>query len=735
MLALVVAVCTTLSRSLSFSEQVFSLFWPPAGIGFALCWLFGWRGLLATLGGVALWMALFFSSAGGAGFLAAAAGLAASAVGPVVLAWLMQRQDALALIERNTEHGGVELGSSWLMRFYVLQTLVAAPLAAALGTYSLAQTGLLPHTTTTDLFFGYWVVEALGGVLFGPATIVIASQIKAKHSVASLWRATVDAPGLVVVTLVAAIQANAIMVGELAYGRALIFLYFPVLAWCAIRNRGATASVTLVWAVLFEVGLTVYGFRHAQTLTPLEPTFVLLEQSLALFVISGMTQLLQAVTVERKLAYARLSASANLDATTGLLNERGFVAELDLGHDRLALFGLNINKFEGATQLLGFEESQRVLAQTGQRFARLPGVQSVARLDGALFIGRAKAVDGLPAQIDAIAAAFSTVQWPLKERLLSLNTQVVAIEVPAGSSPTAEELLLSMRLALADVGMQPTDNRVRVLDQRLLDSRRDSLQLAEQLRAAISNRQLVLYAQPIVPAKRAAAATLQTRHAEESTLDMEVLIRMRAADGSIMLPGQFLPLAVSSGLMTELDKAVVAQTFAWFSEHPQYLSQVGKCSINLSGVSLGNLDLLEFIEEQVEYYGIPVARFAFEVTESEALSDPIAAVETLKAIRALGFRIALDDFGTGFATYDYLKRFTVDYLKIDGSFIRNIINDPVDQEIVRSVVSVSKRLGLGTIAEFVSSPEIAQFVFDLGVEELQGYAVSQPAPLETIFRA
>jgi len=184
-----------------------------------------------------------------------------------------------------------------------------------------------------------------------------------------------------------------------------------------------------------------------------------------------------------------------------------------------------------------------------------------------------------------------------------------------------------------------------------------------------------------------------------------------------------------------LDRGVIERVFEWLAKNPEALARTWKCSINLSGMTMSDTKIASFIREQRARFDIPASRIVFEITESEAIRNPGAASRLVDELKADGFGIALDDFGTGLATFEYLKRFPLDYLKIDGSFIRNLINNPIDEEIVTSTLRVAQRLNVKTIAEHVHSQDIYDRLQHLGVEYVQGEVVGNARPIADIFLA
>jgi EAL domain-containing protein (putative c-di-GMP-specific phosphodiesterase class I) len=246
---------------------------------------------------------------------------------------------------------------------------------------------------------------------------------------------------------------------------------------------------------------------------------------------------------------------------------------------------------------------------------------------------------------------------------------------------------------------------------------------AERIRQVIQRKQLVLFAQPIV-------ANVDP---ESMKHKYEILIRLRDDNGEIVPPDLWMPIAMRAGMMQGLDMAVMEQTFEWFAAHPAALAALSHCAINLSGPTVASPVIAQRIAEGLALHKLPAHKFTFEITESQAIANPAQATDTIRAIRNCGCRVAIDDFGTGVATFDYLKRFDVDYIKIDGAFIKSLLHDPVDRVIVESIVKVAHQMNVRTVAEFVSSMELYGAVTALGVDESQGYAFGKPKALHEWF--
>lgn len=210
----------------------------------------------------------------------------------------------------------------------------------------------------------------------------------------------------------------------------------------------------------------------------------------------------------------------------------------------------------------------------------------------------------------------------------------------------------------------------------------------------------------------------------------EILIRMKQEDGKLAPPGAFLPAAERFGLSTALDRWVIGATFDWINRHSQRIDRLGVFSINLSGTSLGDSMILEYITSRLASAQFDPSAICFEITETAAISNISMAREFIEILQTHGCRFALDDFGSGLSSFAYLKQLPVDYLKIDGTFVRDIANDPLDLAMVNAINQIGKIMGKKTIAEFVEDQITVEHLKDIGVDYVQGYHIGKPQPLE-----
>lgn len=209
----------------------------------------------------------------------------------------------------------------------------------------------------------------------------------------------------------------------------------------------------------------------------------------------------------------------------------------------------------------------------------------------------------------------------------------------------------------------------------------------------------------------------------------EILVRLRTKDGDLVAPEFFMQSAEKAHISHNIDKCVIEQYFSWLNEHQHHIEGLGKVNINLSGFSLSDDDFKFFLLNAFDKYNIPHQKICFEITETMAIIRMKDAIEFMDDFKKLGCTFALDDFGTGFSSYSYLKNLPVDYLKIDGNFIRDILNDKIDLAMVTSIRDVAEAMKIKTVAEFVESKDIMVQIAKLGVDYAQGFYIAKPEPL------
>ena len=238
------------------------------------------------------------------------------------------------------------------------------------------------------------------------------------------------------------------------------------------------------------------------------------------------------------------------------------------------------------------------------------------------------------------------------------------------------------------------------------------------IREALARSRFVLHAQPILDLKT------------DTIVQFEILIRMLGENDELIPPASFLPAAERFGLIRSIDRWVVGQSIQLIGRQKKLGNDI-RLSVNLSGKSLGDFELTTLIERELDENDVDASRLTFEITETTAISDSERAKIFAIALKQIGCHLALDDFGVGFSSFHKLKTLPVDYLKIDGSFIRDLPKNKVDQHLVRAMVEVARALRKRTVAEFVGSEETLKLVRDAGVDFGQGFHIGKPDAVET----
>jgi EAL domain-containing protein (putative c-di-GMP-specific phosphodiesterase class I) len=283
-------------------------------------------------------------------------------------------------------------------------------------------------------------------------------------------------------------------------------------------------------------------------------------------------------------------------------------------------------------------------------------------------------------------------------------------------------LLTSAVLAGCQLSLADRNQLVHVEDNldSLLSHRLQELTWVQHMRAALAGDtqagQFILFAQTI----------RDTRHPDVKAF--EVLLRWQDPDGNVLPPSDFLPIAERYGLMTAIDAWVMRSALEQLARSP-WRAEISKVSINLSGASLTDPNLINEIGLLLKSSGCRPEQICFEITETMVIADTKLARQAVLGIKELGCKISLDDFGTGLSTFSYLKRFPFDYLKIDGEFVRHITESRIDRAIVESIQAIAFEMNTITVAEFVENLDQMETLRQIGVYYHQGYGVAKPVPI------
>jgi EAL domain-containing protein (putative c-di-GMP-specific phosphodiesterase class I) len=237
--------------------------------------------------------------------------------------------------------------------------------------------------------------------------------------------------------------------------------------------------------------------------------------------------------------------------------------------------------------------------------------------------------------------------------------------------------------------------------------------------SAVRHNRFLLYQQPIVNL----CSKKVLSHAE-------VLLRLQDEHGGVINPGACLSAAEKYDMINMIDRWVVHNTFRWLAENRDF--PLDHLNINLSGMSVTREDFLHYIYDLAESMLVPTEKVCFEITETAAVENITKAKHFIMSVKQMGCRVALDDFGSGMCSFSYLKNLPVDYVKIDGEFVREIHNDPVSRSMVEAINSVCQKMGIETVAEYVESKDVMDVLIDIGVNYAQGFGIAEPSPLSDL---
>ncbi|HET9106132.1 MAG TPA: EAL domain-containing protein [Steroidobacteraceae bacterium] len=424
-----------------------------------------------------------------------------------------------------------------------------------------------------------------------------------------------------------------------------------------------------------------------------------------------------------------ISYRATHDSLSGLINRRELEHQLASllapGCDdstRHALLFLDLDRFAVLNEACGHLAGDHLLREVSRILEQRtrPG-DVLARLGGDEFalIVRYCTLDEAREVAESLRAAISAYRFEWQG--VHYQPHLSAGIVPFGLGVEAPATLLSRAEAACHLAKEKGRDRLQVYDarDREIELRSGGLQWMARLNEALAQDRFTLYCQPVVP-----VGGRGRRHGE-------VLARMLDAEGRLILASHFIPHAERYGLMPRLDRWVVHNALAMLGTvYAQGRgAQAGVLAINLSGATLSDPSLLQFIREEIRACGVPAGALCFEITETAAISSLREASALINALRRLGCGFALDDFGRGMSSFMYLKQLSVDYLKIDGAFVRTMVEDPASRAMVKAIHALGQAMGIATVAECVETPGVRRQLEALGVEYVQGLEVGPPQPL------
>jgi len=429
----------------------------------------------------------------------------------------------------------------------------------------------------------------------------------------------------------------------------------------------------------------------------------------------------------RKLLDAKLKYMVAHDDLTALLNRHSLEQHLRLvlhKNGKLlqngALLFIDLDRFGLVNDIEGFDAADRLLVEVVTVIRKaVHGMGLFARIGSdelCLYLDQSS-----PEQAKAVSEQITRQLESFRFRVRDASYNITAsIGIAMLVSPETVKHpaeLISKGHQACTIAKKKGRNKIWLYceeDQAFQERQRDAYWVPV-IREALSNNRFFLAFQPIV-------------NLQDGTISHhEVLIRMKTVDGKIITPGEFIPVAERMGLIHGIELWVIEKSIEFLAALPSRFSHVS-LAINLSGNAFQDDAIVRFIQQKLEMSWVSPDRLTFEITETAAVENFDRTRIMINQLRALGCHFALDDFGAGFCSFNYLKKLPVDYVKIDGQFIRNLVDDETDQVLVRSMHQIAQRLGKKTIAEYVETPKAITILRDIGINYGQGYILGRPDP-------
>ena len=443
----------------------------------------------------------------------------------------------------------------------------------------------------------------------------------------------------------------------------------------------------------------------------------------------GVVLVFSDVTEARRLS-RQISYEARHDGLTSLPNRKEFERRLErvveTAHAEStenALCYLDLDQFKLINDTCGHVAGDEVLRQVGKVLQEnVRHRDTIARLGGDEFgmLMEHCSLDEAQRVARKLVDAVSSHEFLWEDKRFRIGVSIGLVAVNEASADSHG--LLSAADSACLMAKEQGRNRIHVYqeDDEDLARRHGEMQWAVRIPRALEEDSFRLYFQPMAPV---------VGRGKEGA-HYEILIRL--VEDTVLDPAVFFPAADRYQLSSRLDRWVIESTFRWILDHPEHLRDLFLCSINLSGHSLSEEAFLKFVTDMLGQFPIPPDKICFEITETVAIANFSRANEFMHELKAQGCQFALDDFGSGLSSFAYLKNLPVDYLKIDGLFVQDILDDSLDLALVRSINEIGQVLGMKTIAERVESAAILEKLREIGVDYAQGFEIGRPRPIDDL---
>lgn len=445
-----------------------------------------------------------------------------------------------------------------------------------------------------------------------------------------------------------------------------------------------------------------------------------------------LSNVIREATLNEHKKQLEMSYQASHDALTGLVNRREFERCLEsmLLKSRAQLVShtilyLDLDQFKIINDTCGHNAGDVLLQQLTKLLkSQLRQCDVLARLGGDEFGVLLQNCPGDPAYriAESLRRVVDNFRFVWEEKIYSVGVSIGLVTF--GDDGFTLNDILSIVDGACYIAKDKGRNRIHVYhfnDSELME-RKGQMNWVARITNALEDDRFVLYQQKIIP----------LQYSPEKTMHFEILLRMLDEDGNIVLPSSFIPAAERYNLMASIDFWVIKHAFEYCNNLCTNTSVIYTCAINLSGTTIGDERLINYIKDQLNIYNISPQTITFEITETAAIANLDTAVTLMYELKQLGCQFSLDDFGSGMSSFGYLKSLPVDFIKIDGSFVKNMCDDRMDSVMVKAIAYIGQELGIQTIAEFVENDEIKEALRKLDVNFAQGYGIRRPEPLRRV---